>query len=236
MTRPSLSAARCLEAVKMSAVATVSLFALFAVVAEPLRGFAADTTEDVSVIVASGIAIACDANNDGSFNAGETLALGTITDTGDTGTYAANKQITCKVTTGQVTGYTLGWHVATGSGGTATGHLISQYENLIRAAGTGSVNNTFTWPSDTTIARWGGRVSSTSSGTVVGNLNFGTDTASERYARVATGSSVAIRQSTTYSQTGGDKIRVHFRAYVGSAVVQPTGTYKATVTFTATTQ
>ncbi len=226
-----------IDVLKLSTVSLAGLFVLFAFIAEPMRGFAA--TEDVSVTVTSGIATTCDANNDNVFANGETLNLGTITDTGDTGDYATNRQVTCKVTTGNITGYTLSWLIATGSGGTATGHLISQYENLIRAAGTGSFNNTFPWSyvtGDTSIARWGGRVSNSSSGTQVGALAFGSDNASEKYARVATGSSVAIRQSNTFTQSSGDKIRVHFRAYIGSAVVQPTGTYKATVTFTAATQ
>ena len=144
--------------------------------------------------------------------------------------------MTCKIVTSSTTGWALSWQILAGSGGFGTGHLISQYENIIPAFGTGSFNNTSTWSVSAADSRWGGRVSSTSSGAQAGAMNFGTDVSAERYARVATGSTQTIRQKVGASQQGGDKVRVHFRAEVGSSKVQPTGTYRATVTFTATVQ
>lgn len=225
------------RALKLGTVATASLYMLVALVAEPLHGIAASDSENaiVQVTVAAGIGLACDAENDNDFGSGETLNLGTITQTGDTGLYALTKQVTCKVSTNNGAGYNLTWLVANGSGGNGTGHLISAAEDKITAIGTGSMTNTMTWPTDTFDSRWGGRVSSTSSGTQVNDLDFGTDVSSEKYARVATGTAVAIRQKSSAAQNGGDRIRIHFRAYVGANKAQPTGTYLTTVTFTGNT-
>ncbi len=236
-----LSTEKVVHAVKLGFVSALALCAVLLVVLEPLHAFGAGTdteTAIVQVTVASGMGIACDATNDGIAGSGETLNLGTITFTGDTGTYSPAKSVACRVTTNDSLGYTLGWYVATGTGTagsrTGTGHLNSNGTNRIPAIGTGSFNNTFVFPSATNASGWGGRVSSTSSGSQTGNLDFGTDTSAEKYARVATGSSVAIRTKTSASQQNGDIIRVHFRAYIGSAHIQPTGTYAATVTFTGT--
>lgn len=244
MAPAHLSRQRCMRAISGGITLTLVLQAVTFFIAEPLRTFAATTdteTAVVSVTVASGIGLACDGDGDGTAGSGETLNLGTITFTGDTGSYASNKQVSCRITTNSQTGYNLGWLVATGTGAvggrTGTGHLNSNNAgDRIRAIGTGSTNNTYAFPFTSTGSGWGGRVSSTSSGTQIGSLDFGTDTSAEKYAKVATGSSVAIRQKTSVSQPGGDIIRVHFRAYVGGNKVQPTGTYKATVTFTASVQ
>jgi hypothetical protein len=239
----SLPPHRRLRVLTVGVAATVSLFFLTVLVAEPMRGLAQDSeTVVVSVTLASAIGLSCDADQDNSRGSGETLNLGTITFTGDTGAYADSRAAKCRVKTNNVTGYTLGWRVATGSGGTQTGHLISQFENIIAAFGTGSARNyTKTWElnptGDTNDSRWGGRVSSTSSGSDVHPMLWGTDASSEKWARITTGSTVTIRQSTAQSQSGsGDLIKIGFRAAVGATKLQPTGTYKATVTFTAATQ
>jgi hypothetical protein len=239
----SLSPERRIRVLTVGFAAAVSLFFLTVLVAEPMRGFAQDSeTTVVSVTLASAIGLACDGNVDGTAGSGETLNLGTITFTGDTGAYDASRAARCHVKTNNTTGYTLGWRVATGSGGTQTGHLISQFEDIIQAFGTGSASNyTKTWElnpvANTNDSRWGGRVSSTSSGSDVAPMQWGTDASSEKWARVKTGSTLTIRQSTVPSQSGfGDLIRIGFRAQVGATKVQPTGTYKATVTFTAAAQ
>jgi hypothetical protein len=68
-------------------------------------------------------------------------------------------------------------------------------------------------------------------------MDFGTDASSEKWARVKTGSTLTIRTSSTFSQSGsGDLIKIGFRAQVGATKAQPTGTYKTTVTFTAAAQ
>ncbi len=240
-----LSRTRQYRTLTVGVTAAVALYLGVAVVAEPFRGLAASSDSEtavVSVILASAIGLNCDANGDTYSGSGETLSLGTITYTGDTGVYSNSRAVACRILTNSTTGYTLGWRVQTGSGGTKTGHLISQYNDLIQAFGTGSAANyTKAWElnptGNTNDSRWGGRVSSTSSGSDVAPMLWGTDAASEKWARVKTGSTLTIRQSTTNSQTGsGDLIRIGFRAAVGATKVQPTGTYRATVTFTAATQ
>ncbi len=222
-----------------------ALYMCFVAIAEPLRGLAASSDSETAIVqvtLAAALSLSCDANNDDIRGSGETLSLGTITYNGDTGVYSDSRAVKCRVVTNNTTGYTLGWRVFTGSGGSKTGHLISQYEDVISAFGTGSASNyTKTWelnPAATTNdSRWGGRVSSTSSGSDVTPMLWGTDAASERWARVKTGSTLTIRQSTAASQTGsGDLIKIGFRAQVGTTKVQPTGTYQTTVTFTAATQ
>jgi hypothetical protein len=239
----SVAPERRIRVLTVGLAAAVSLFLLTVLVAEPMRGLAQDSeTVVVSVTLASAIGLSCDANGDGSRGSGETLNLGTITFTGDTGVYDDTRAAKCRVKTNSTTGYTLGWRVATGSGGFSTGHLVSQYEDIIQAFGTGSAfNYTKTWElnptGNTNDSRWGGRVSSTSSGSDIHPMLWGTDAASEKWARVKTGSTLTIRQSTQESQPGsGDLIKIGFRAAVGATKIQPTGTYKATVTFTATTQ
>jgi len=229
------------SAMTMSAAA--SLYMIFMVAGEAAQSFASGTeTAIVQVTVASALGLSCNANGDNRNGSGETLSIGTITYSGDTGAYNNSRAVFCHVNTNNITGYTLGWRAATGSGGTATGHMISQFEDKIVAFGTGSTNNyTKTWelnPSNNqNDSRWGGRVSSTSSGSDVAPMLWGTDASSEKWARVKTGSTLTIRQSATNSQSGsGDQIRIGFRAHIGTLKSQPTGTYQATVTFTAAAQ
>ncbi len=238
-----LSTERKARAVAVGFTATVGLYLLAAVVAEPMRGFASTVeTAIVRLTVASAIGLSCDADGDNRHGSGEVLSIGTITFTGDTGVYSDNRAVRCRVVTNNITGYTLGWRVFTGSGGTATGHMISQFEDVIHAFGTGSASNyTKAWELNPgglqNDARWGGRVSSTSSGSDVAPMQWGTDGVSEKWARVKTGSTLTIRQSTQESQSGsGDLIKIGFRAAIGTLKSQPTGTYQATVTFTAATQ
>lgn len=243
-TTPLLTSARKQRAISVGFIAAIGLYCMTVTVAEPLKGFALTDSETavVQVTLAAALGLACDANGDGTNGSGETLSLGTITYTGDTGVYSDNRAVRCRVQTNNTTGYTLGWRVQTGSGGTKTGHLISQFEDIIQAFGTGSAfNYTKTWelnPGGTTNdSRWGGRVSSTSSGSDVAPMLWGTDASTEKWARVKTGSTLTIRQSTAPSQGGsGDLIKIGFRAQVGATKIQPTGTYQTTVTFTAATQ
>ncbi len=243
-TKTTLTPARKQRAVTVGIVAAIGLYCMTVTVAEPLRGLAAteDETAIVQLTLEAALGMACDANGDGSRGSGETLSLGTITYTGDTGAYSNSRAVRCHIQTNNTAGYTLGWRVRTGSGGFSTGHLINQFENIIQAFGTGSASNyTKAWelnPSgNTNDSRWGGRVSSTSSGSDVSPMFWGTDASTEKWARVKTGSTLTIRQSNTASQHGsGDLIRIGFRAQVGVLKVQPTGTYQTTVTFTAATQ
>jgi hypothetical protein len=243
MSSPILAPGRTVRVVTVGLAATIGLYLVAAVVAEPMRGFASlSETAVVELTVAAGIGLACDANNDNRNGSGETLSIGTITFTGDTGAYADIRAVKCRVVSNSVTGYTLGWRAVTGSGGTATGYLVSQFEDVIAPFGTGSASNyTKTWElnptGNTNDSRWGGRVSSTSSGSDVAPMLWGTDASSEKWARVKTGSTLTIRQSTVASQSGsGDMIKIGFRAAIGALKSQDTGTYRATVTFTAATQ
>lgn len=237
----ALSPERRVRVLTVGLAASVSLLLLTILVAEPMRTFADSEDVVVSVTLASAIGLSCDADNNNSRGSGETLNLGTITYTGDTGAYADSRAAKCRISTNSTSGYTLGWRVATGSGGFSTGHLINQFENIIAAFGTGSARNyTKTWElssGTTNDSRWGGRVSSTSSGSNLAPMDFGTDASSEKWARISTGSTVTIRTSNAQSQSGsGDLIKIGFRAQVGATKLQPSGTYKTTVTFTAATQ
>ncbi len=232
--------------IRLAISATVALCLLFTLIAEPAQSFAATDTETiiVSVTVASGIGLACDANGDRVNSSGETLSLGTITFTGDTftGSSVNARKVRCRIVSSNTNGYTLGWHIASASNnGRGTGHLTTSNNDIIAAFGTGHTN---TRRFDTNVSasdsRWAGRViPSMSSGTTyANNMDFGTDgsEATEKWARVATGSSYPIWRSSTISQSGsGDQIAIAFRARVGASKVQPTGTYTATVTFTAST-
>jgi hypothetical protein len=237
----SLPAHRRTRVVTVGVSATVMLSLLMSVVMEPLRTLAATTDSETVVVqltLAAALGLACDANLDGRVGSGETLSLGTITYTGDTGAYSNARAVKCFITTSNRNGYTLGWRVFSGSGGTKTGYLISQFNDAIQPFGTGSSSdNTASWLVNSADARWGGRVSSTSSGTDVSPMLWGTDDVSEKWARVKTGATITIRQSSSVTQAGsGDLIRIGFRAQIGAAKIQPTGTYQSTVTFTASTQ
>ncbi len=240
----ALTSQRRIRVFTVGISAACSLYFLAALVAEPLRTFALDTeTVEVEVTIEGAIGMACDGDYDGTVGSGETVSLGTITYFGDTSAYSHNRAAHCRVHTNNVLGYTVSWLVASGSGGMSTGHLISQYEDVIQAFGTSSTvspNFAREWQltpaGNTDDSRWGGRVSSTSSGTAVSTaMDFGTDGGTEKWSRVATGSSVAIRTSTAPSQGGllGDIIRVGFRVQVGALKSQPTGVYSTTVTLTA---
>ncbi|HVW66406.1 MAG TPA: hypothetical protein VHA78_01600 [Candidatus Peribacteraceae bacterium] len=241
MKKNSLIRRLCISSLSMTLTAAAGLYVMVIAVAEPMRSLAASSDSETAVVqvtLGAALGLSCDANGDNRVGSGETLSLGTITYTGDTGVYSNSRAVKCWVATNNQTGYTLGWEVASGSGGTATGHLVSQFNDIIQAFGTGSAsNNTASWSVNSNDSRWGGRVSSTSSGSDVAPMLWGTDGSSEKWARVHTGSTLTIRASGVHAQSGsGDLIRIGFRAEVGATKAQPTGTYKATVTFTAATQ
>lgn len=233
-----------MRALRLALVATAALYVLLVCIAEPAKVMGATDTETVVVqlTVNAGIGLSCDGNADGSRGSGETLNLGTITFTGDTqtGSSVNARRAICRILSNSAAGYTLGWHVAAASNnGRGTGHLTTSNNDIIAAFGTG---HTYTKRFDTNVAandsRWAGRVVvSRSSGTTLNNMDFGTDGSdtTEKFARVATGSTYPFWRSTTVSQSGsGDKITLTFRARIGGNKVQATGTYTATVTLTAT--
>jgi len=194
----------------------------------------------VTLTVAATITNACT----GSIN------IGTITGTGDSSTtngYDGSDAITCTVITNNSTGYTFGWSVLTGTGAagarTGTGHMNGfTAGNRIAplkptTTNTPEVFNTSTVA--TTDSRWAARLSSTSTTNTGAGMTWGTNAgnSTDRFLNVATGSTVNIAKRSSVTGTGGsaDLEVVMFRAIIGTNKVQPTDTYRVTVTFTAVT-
>lgn len=150
--------------------------------------------------------------------------LGTITPTGQkTGT------VSCTVITDAEAGYSLAWIVATGSGGTNTGYLINELEQTIAPLQPSVAGTPETWSVASNDARWGGRLSSTSTDT---DVKWGTDNSSEKYLNVGTGSYTVVSRSARTAVAGSTEV-FQFRAEVGATKIQPPGTYKGIVTMTA---
>ncbi len=160
------------------------------------------------------IALTCD----------DTTDLGTLVSTGQ-----KTGNISCTVITDAEAGYNLAWVVSTGSGGTSTGYLISELENTIAPFTPTVAGTPQTWSVANNDARWGGRLSSTSTDT---DVKWGTDSVSEKYLNVGTGSYTIVSRATRTSVSGSIEL-LQMRAEIGSTKVQALGTYKATVTLTA---
>lgn len=160
------------------------------------------------------IALTCD----------DTTDLGTLTPTGQ-----KTGNVSCTVITDAEAGYSLAWIVATGSGGTNTGYLINEFENTIAPYHPSVSGTPETWSVANNDARWGGRLSSTSTDT---DGKWGTDSSSEKFLNVGTGSYTVVSRASRTSVSGSTEL-FQFRAEIGSMKVQPPGTYRATVTFTA---
>jgi len=154
-------------------------------------------------------------------------------DSTDLGTFSITGQrtgsVSCNVVTDAEAGYSLVWEVRTGSGGTNTGYLINERENVI-APFTPSVAGTpETWFVTSNDARWGGRLSSTSTDT---DVKWGTDTSSEKWLNVGTGSYAIVSRSSRTALVGSTEV-IQFRAEIGAIKIQPPGIYEATVILTA---
>ncbi len=136
---------------------------------------------------------------------------------------------TCIVSTDAYSGYSLGWAVLSGSGGTNTGHLINQYNDTIAPFTPSVLNVPETWSVASTDAEWGARLrsSSTDSGS-----EWGTDAASEKWLNIATSNRTIVTRTSSTLYEGSTQI-IQFRSDIGAAKLQPTGTYLATVTLTA---
>jgi hypothetical protein len=217
------------RALKLGIAATAALYLLTAFIAEPMRGLAGDSENViVQVTVADVIALACDGTDAGpNVGSGQVVSLGTITVSGDTGAYADSRAAVCYMKTSSNNGADFGWYIWRGSGGTKTGYLINPQEQSIEPHGTGSGNAPRTWTVASNESRWGARVSSTSSGSAVGIYDFGTDASSEKWSRVKTGATVAIRRVSVASTAGsGAVIKIGFRAQVGTLKNQASGVYE----------
>lgn len=220
-----LSPARRIRVFTVGIAAAVSLYGMVMLLAEPLHALAAADAENVAVnlTVASTITNTCTTP----------VSLGTINGTGDTGAYNSGRATACTVITNNSEGYTLAWKVTTGSGGTNTGKMISQFEDTIAAYTPAADSTPETWSVAAAASEWGGRLSSTS--TTVNTGTWGTDASSEKWLNVGTGS-YTIATRSTETAGGGDTENVGFRSEIGASKIQPTGNYTVTVVLTATTQ
>jgi len=225
---------RGLRVVTVGIAATVALYAMVLVLAEPFRGMAADSSSNtaVTLTVAAAISNSCTSS----------VSMGTITGTGDSdsGGFNAAHAATCTISTNNYTGYSLGWRVTTGTGAagarTQTGHLngYKTTSNVIRAYTPAVAGTPETLSVGASDSRWAARLSSTST-TPGGAISWGSDGASDTWLNVATGSVVTISNRSTATSFAGDTQLIGFRAIIGSSKIQPTDTYKAIVVFTATT-
>jgi hypothetical protein len=221
---------RQVQIASLGIAAAICLYAIFALIAEPVRTFAATTANTVVALdIAGTSSVTCSAT------VFITTATGAIPGQwyGTGGTMA-----TCNVSTTNALGYTLRWFINTGSGGYGTGHLNSNnvtggHADSILAYKPATVGTpeTFGAPNGAnpdTTSRWAARVksaSTTSSG--VAGRDWGTDGSSEKWLNVATGSALGLIKRT--SSTTLDREYIQYHAYIGSNSAQPTGNYKANV-------
>ncbi len=228
----------------MGVSATVCLYVLMAVFVEASRALTADSSSNVvvSLTVASGLSNSCTSP----------VALGTINRTGDTSFntcaaygFCTTNKTTCVISTNETAGYTLSWVVATGTGAagnrTGTGHLNGFIAgNRIRAltpavASTPEAfSNAIPTTNVTNDARWAARLSSTSTTTGGAGITWGADGPTDTWLNVGTGSAVNIASRTSETSGAGDSQVIGFRAIINGSAIVPTDIYKATVTFTAT--
>lgn len=240
-----LSPHRRIRVLTVGICASICAYVLMMMVAEPLRSLAATSSSNVvvSLTVAAGISNSCTSP----------VSLGTINRTGDTSFntcaaygYCATNKTTCTISTNNSLGYTLSWLVATGTGSagarTGTGHLNGYTAgNRIKAltpsaAGTPEAfSNAIPTSNVTNDARWAARLSSTSTTTGGAGITWGSDSTTDTWLNIGTGSAVNIANRSTQTSTSGDTENIGFRAIINGTAIVPTDTYKGTVTFTATT-
>lgn len=135
---------------------------------------------------------------------------------------------TCTVYTDAYNGYQLRWSVPTGSGGTNTGSLISEYNDTIGQFTPAVANVPDTWSVAASASEWGARLRSASTDTAA---EWGTDASSEKWLNVAPAGRVIVSRASPTLPAGSTEI-IQFRAEIGSTVLQPSGTYSTTVVLT----
>lgn len=164
-------------------------------------------------------------------SAADTLSM-TCAASIDIGSVAGTGQRTgsgsCTVYSDAYTGYNLGWAVLTGSGGTNTGHLISQLNDTIPPLVPAVANTPGAWSVGAAEAYWGGRLRSSSTDT---DAEWGTDGVSDTWLNVATTNRTVVIRDTATPLAGSVEI-FQFRSEIGASKIQPTGVYETTVTFT----
>jgi|GEM_PF-4217462 len=230
-----LTSQRRIRALTVGVTAMLCLYLLTALVAEPLRALGATSDNvKVSVVVNDVLSLACyNAAHTGS----GTVSLGTISISGDTGAYSDARAAYCWVKNSGTNGFDFGWYIKKGTGGYAgagpnmTGYLINVNEQAIAPFGAGSGITTAAWSVNSNDSRWGARISSTSSGGASTGIRngqfFQTDGGSELWGRIKTGSTLAVRRFTgAFTAGSGVQLKIGFRAQVGAAKNQPSGTYE----------
>ena len=254
MGHSHLSADRRIRVLSVGLSATIALYAIVVLVAEPLRSLAQTSDETlVTFTVTSALSVNCSTSSTTGSAAGN--------GTSGTGAFATS---TCTPITNNALGYTLSWVIASGSGVSpsvnagcnsattcfGTGHLLSNnvtsgVPDAIRSMRIRTTGDTY-WDTrprilnNTTVpagsgARWGGRLRAISSTPGGGAITWGPDTdEAETYLHVNTGSAVNIAKRTTETLAGGDSQFLLWKVVIPSGTFQPTGTYRARVLFTVT--
>ena len=136
---------------------------------------------------------------------------------------------TCTVITDDPEGYSLTWQVKTGSGGSSTGYMINENEMRIYPYDPTIDGTPETLSVGASDARGGGRLSSASTDT---DSKWGTDSTSEKWLNVGTGSYTVVERNTSTDPGGSSEI-LEYRVEIGSNKIQESGTYETTVTITA---
>jgi hypothetical protein len=156
---------------------------------------------------------------------GSTLDLGTVT----IGSSVMG-EATCTIQTDSDVGYTLHWRIPSGSGGTNTGSLISQFNTIIPplSPSVPSTPETFTSVSSSD-ARFAGRISSASTDTME---EWGIDGMTEKWLNIhPDGRSIVTRTSQTEGAGSVQKMQV--KVIVGSTNNTTAGLYHTVVLLTA---
>jgi hypothetical protein len=247
----TLSAHRRSRVLTVGIAATISLYALVVLVAEPLKTLAATTADTiVQFTVTSALSVTCSG----------TSTLGSAAGNGTAGTGALATAV-CTPITNNALGYTLNWIILSGSGVSpsvnpgctpalpcyGTGHLLSNNvssgrPDAIKSMRVRTSGDTY-WDThvrqfdSVTIpagsgARWGARLRAISTTPGGSTISWGSDGATEGFLSVATGSSVNIAKRTSETASTGDTEQFLFKVVIPSGTFQPTGTYKATIRFT----
>jgi hypothetical protein len=229
------------------------LYLLVVLIAEPLRTFANTTAATwVSFEVLGTDSLVCD-------NAA-TIPPAIAGVTASSGNTVLS---VCTVRTNNSAGYSLTWIIST-STGTLTPPCTQASRTVDGCYGTGHLMNTnvtngkpdlilamkpsvtgangYKYPyrldNITNVsasgARWGARLSSISTTTGGGDVTWGSDSATEGYVPVATGSAINIAKRNSPTSADGDLEYIRWKAIVPSGVFVPTGTYKTYVQFTET--
>lgn len=236
------------RAISVGLVATVALYLMVVLIAEPLRALGQTTANTVVQFVITGaLTLSCSASS----------TLGSAAGNGTAGT-GAMATASCTPSTNNSLGYTLSWIIQTGSGAPAihancnsvntcygTGHLLSNnvtsgYPDVIRAFDRkGYWSDRVGRFDSTTIgtgsgARWAGRLRAISTTPGGGTITWGSDSATEGFLNVATGAAVNVAKRTSPTAGAGDNEHFLFKVVIPSGTFQSTGLYKATIRFTVT--